>query len=140
MPAGGWGMTPWGRSQWGNAASDIEPRFYTSTPIDHQTNVRRNQVTRFTTYCYSSFVDESCDLFVEVSENGGISYAPVFLNGAFVDPYNGSESKIRRVDGQQLRVYVQNSNPWNANSQVVFRVTMTDEFGQEATKTVPVVW
>lgn len=140
MGTGGWGTTAWGRSQWGNAASVIEPRFYTSVPIDHQTNVRRNQIAKFTTYGFSSFIDPSTRVFVEISENSGISYVPAFVNGSFLSPYNGTQSKVRRPDGQQLRLYVHKTAPWSAGEKIIFRVTMTDEFGQEATKTTPVVW
>ena len=135
---GGFGILPCGRSECGNAKSDIEPRFLFSRPADEQQNADLDAVLKFTTYCFSSWIDIA-DCKVEISEDGGGVWAVVFDGTDFQAPYNGGYSKVRR-DGPSLIFYIQKTSYWPVDTTVVVRFTGHDEFGQAATKETPVVW
>jgi hypothetical protein len=136
---GGYGITAHGRSEYGNAKSDIEPRFYASVPVDHQTNVSVNKVIKFETYGFSSWIDIA-DVLVEISEDDGISYLPAFQYEAFQFPYANNNSRYFRPDGQRLTFMFHKMGRWNSGTRIVIRFTGKDEFGQYASKTIPVTW
>lgn len=133
---GGYGISALGRSEYGNAKSDIEPRFSASIPLDGQLRVPVNQVVKFEVYGYSSVIDIP-NIRLEISENGGASYSPAFDGTNFLSPYTG---KIRRPDGQRLWIYISKTGNWSIRAEIIIRFTGTDEYGQEATRTVPVKW
>lgn len=138
FPRGGNGISPYGRAAYGNVKSDIEPRFFSSIPLDNQTSVHGATILYFTTYCFSSWIEDRT-MRVEISEDGGVTYNTIYYT-AFAPPYNGLHSKWYRLDSHQIRFVIEKNGKWNANSQIVIRFTGTDEFGQEATKTIPVTW
>lgn len=140
---GGYGISPHGRSNYGNAASELEPRFFSSNPTDGSVDVSVYATTIvFSVYCFSSTVLDDGQLLVEISENGGTSYADAYRNEAFVAPYAGSRSRIdfQVANPQELMIYVHKSAPWANDKEIRVRVTILDEFGNEATKEAPVVW
>ena len=139
MRKGGYGLSSYGRSEYGNGRSRIEPRFNTSRPVNHETHVRLDQFLKFSTYCFSSWLDLS-DLTVEISEDSGISFTPAYSGGVFIAPYASANSKVYRPDSQQLCVIIQKTSLWPDNMRVVIRFICTDEFSQDATSTVPVRW
>lgn len=139
MRKGGYGLSSYGRSEYGNGRSRIEPRFNTSRPVNHETHVRLDQFLKFSTYCFSSWLDLS-DLTVEISEDNGASFNIAYSGGAFVASYAGANSKIYRPNSQQLCVIIQKTSLWPDNMRVVIRFTSTDEFGQIATSISPVYW
>ena len=139
---GGYGITPFGQSEFGNSKADIEPCFLISRPPDRSTNVPITQILRFITYSYASWVDIST-VTVEISENAGGTYQTAFVSGAFVDPYTGAMSKVRRPEGHSLTFYIHkggSSLVWPMAQKVIIRFTGQDEHDQQATKTLPVVW
>ena len=133
---GGYGLDAYGRHQYGNAASAIEPRFESSTPNDGQHNVPVTQALKFTTYCFSSFVDIP-NTRVFISEDGGATFVPVFDGAAFLPPFTG---RIRRADGQRLVCYIKKMGNWASNKKIVVRFGGADEFGNEASKVTPRKW
>lgn len=135
---GGYGISPYGRASYGNNKSDIEPRFLASIPIDHQTGVHAATVIRFSTYCYSSWIDERT-VKVEISEDDGGSYALAYRT-AFAPLYDGLHSKLYRADSHTLVFTIHKNENWRAGARIVIRFTGIDEFGQEATKVIPVTW
>ncbi len=136
---GGYGITGWGRFEYGNAKSDIEARYLDSVPFDHQTDVSTEVLVHFTTYCFSSWIDIST-IRVDVSEDDGVVFVPCFDGTVFVAPYDGAASKILRPNSQEIKIFVQKTARWTASTRVVFRFTGRDEFGQDATKDIPIVW
>lgn len=136
---GGYGITSHGRSEYGNAKSDIEPRFSASIPADEEHDVDVNTMVKFTLYAYSSFIDEEENVLIEISEDGGTIYNEAYRNGTFAALYSAG-SRVRRSDGQRLDFYFVKAIPFASDSHIIFRVTARDEFGQEATKEVPVYW
>jgi hypothetical protein len=133
---GAWGLVPYGRSQYGSKASDVEPRFETSIPNDGQHNVPVTQALKFTTYCFSSFVEIE-NIRLEISEDGGGTYAPAFDGISFVPPYSG---RVRRPDGQRITFYIVKASDWPPHEHVLIRFSGADEFEQEATKVPTVKW
>lgn len=134
--AGGYGLDAYGRHQYGNAASVVEPRFESSTPNDGQHNVPVAQALKFTTYCFSSFLDIP-NVRVYVSEDGGATFVLAFDGTAFLLPYAG---RMRRADGQRLVCYLRKLGNWAANKKIVIRLGGADEFGNEASKVFPRKW
>ena len=139
MRHGGYGLSSYGRSEYGHGKSDIEPRFDTSVPLNHATHVPLSQFLKFTTYCFSSWLDLS-DLLIEISEDSGASFNPAYLTGSFQSPYDGTNSRIFRPDSQRLTVMIEKTALWTANTEVIIRFTGTDEFGQAVTSIIPVYW
>ena len=143
IETGGCGIDPCGQCECGTPKSDIEPRFLSSRPLDGQKNVSLTQVLKFTTYCYSSWIDYGVSV-VEISVDGGVVF-DIAYNG-FVDvnvfnaPYDGALSKVRRTQGHELTFYIQSTNPWPVAKKVYIRFTGNDEFGQQSTKTSALVW
>jgi hypothetical protein len=140
---GGCGIDPCGQCECGTPKSDIEPRFVFSRPLDGQRNVPLTQVLKFTTYCYSSWI-EIPDSVVEISEDGGLTFEIAF-NGfvdpdSFYAPYDGPHSKVRRTQGHELTFYIQKNGNWPIAQKCYVRYTGNDEFGQQATKTNALVW
>jgi hypothetical protein len=133
---GAWGFVPYGRAQFGSKASAIEPRFETSIPNDGQHNVPVTQALKFTTYCFSSFLDIS-NTRVFISEDGGATFALAFDGTFFLAPYTG---RMRRADGQRLVCYLQKLGNWPPNKKIVVRFGGADEFGHEASKVFPRKW
>jgi len=138
---GGYGVIAHGRSQFGAAASGIEPRFKrVSSPYDGQIKVPRPFIwPTFEIYFFSSSFDfhegppEGFDF--EVSENGGTDFLSVF---DLASPYS---IDWRLKDGQTVWVKIQKlTGKWPEGSEIIIRSTMHDEFGQEVTKEVPVLW
>lgn len=137
----GYGQVGFGRCEFGQAKSDVEPRFESSLPTDGGSGVSIYQVfTRTVLYNFSSRIQEDNTLKVRVSEDGGSLYNDAYASGAFVAPYNGSNSKLMWIDSQRLLVAVEKTAPWTDNQTVMFEVTAFDEYGQGATKTTPIVW
>jgi hypothetical protein len=135
----GFGQNPFGRNQFGGMASEIEPRFIDSTPDDTETGVSVLFVAATTEiYCFSSRIQ---DVTIQISEDGG-AFVDAYVNGAFVAPYNGSDSYVdfHQADPQRTIIKVEKDSPWDENITVVVRVTATDEFGNEVTKEAPVLW
>jgi hypothetical protein len=135
----GYGHQPFGRHCFGGMKTDFEPRFIDSTPSDGSTGVSVLFVAANTEiYCFSSRIQ---DIHVEVSEDGG-DFVDAYVNGAFVSPYDASDSFVdfHQADPQKTIVKIEKSIPWEENIEVVIRVTATDQFGNEATEELPVIW
>lgn len=142
---GGFGQVGFGRSKFGQATSDYEPRFVDSDPTDAETNISSYyQPIRFSMYCFSSRVQygSDSDLLVEISENGGTSYVSAYEDGAFVSPYNGSDSGIdaQQADPQRFTMMIHKTAIWTNDAEIRIRVTASDEYGNVATKVTPVEW
>jgi len=137
--SGGYGIAAYGRSQFGHAASEYEARFAASQPVDASTNNPNDVWIRFTTYCYSGWVDVQ-DVLIEISENGGSSYSLAFDGTSFLAPYDGLASKHFRPDGQTLVFMIGKTDVWPLGATVRIRFTGPDEFGQPASKNIPVLW
>jgi hypothetical protein len=136
---GGCGIAPCGQTEGGNSKSDIEPRFFFSRPIDKQKNVPLNQILKFDTYCYSSWID-IVNILIEISEDGGGTWVPAFDGTSFIAPYNNLRSGVIRSSGHKLTFFIQKISNWLSNSRIVIRFTGTDEYGNSATKVTPVTW
>jgi len=134
---GGWGNIPHGQHEWGAAKSDIEPRFNFSAPSDGQANVDRGVFLEFEVYYYSSFPNEYDDSLlgipeVEISEDKGAT----FYNAAQA-PY----ALTKRLKAGHIVWYkVVKTGLWTANTEVIIRTTLPDEFEQAITKISPVRW
>jgi hypothetical protein len=142
---GGFGQVGFGRCNYGQGSSEYEARFSDSDPVDGSVGVSVFQFTiSFTLYCFASRIQWGADsgLLVEVSEDGGGSYNPAYENGAFVAPFNGSDSRVepQTVDGQLFTMFLHKTSPWLDDKEIKVRVTAQDEYGDEATKEVPVEW
>jgi len=140
---GGYGFSAYGRSNFGNAESEVEPRFDVSDPADGSVDVSIYKTTVvFDVYLFSSTAISDDTLLIEVSENGGISYSNVYANGSFVVPFMGSRSRIdfQEADPQKMRVWIHKTSPWANDVEIRVRVTVADEFGNEATKETPIKW
>jgi hypothetical protein len=74
---------------------------------------------------------------VQISEDGGATFVPVFDGTAFLLPFTG---RIRRADGQRLVCYIKKMGNWAANKKIVVRFGGADEFGHEASKVFPRKW
>jgi len=136
---GGLGIIPFGQSQFGHGDPKTEPRFLTSRPLDKSVNVPTDVTLKFTTYCFTSWIDFP-GTQVEISEDGGGTYNLAYDGSAFVAPYDGVNSKVRRTEGHALTFYIQKTLPWPVATKVVIRYTGPDNYGQIATKEIPVVW
>jgi len=136
---GGFGISPCGHTRAGGDTSLIEPRFLSSRPVDKQRNVPVTQVLRFFVYCYSSFM-EIADSRVRISEDGGLTFVPVFGSGGFGAPYNGTHSKVLRYDGHTIAVYIHKTADWPLASKIVIEFVGVDEYGNVATRIAPVWW
>ena len=137
---GGFGLDPFGRDEFGNAASAIEPRFEVSSPVDNAKHVLVDKFLKFTTYCYSSTLNpvSSDSVKVEISENKGWTYTTVFANDAFALAY--ATSKYLWEDGHRLAFFIKKATNWAPMSHIIVRVTAVDEYGNMGTKTTPVIW
>lgn len=133
---GGYGNVGYGRSQCGNASSDVEPRFSASIPGDGQINVPTDAPIKFEVYLYSSFV-ELDRMRLRISEDGGDTWNPAFDGTSFQAPYTG---RIRRPDAQRIWIYIQKTGFWPLMSEIQIECTAPDEFDQPATKNIPVRW
>jgi len=137
---GGYGAVANGRSQYGSAASDIEPRFNrVSTPVDEQQYVSVGHTWLiFELYSFSSFFvmdTPQVDFDFEISENGGIDYASVYAVGS---PYT---IDIKFKDGQTAWIkIVKIIWEWAGGAKIVIRTTLYDEFDQPITKVTPLRW
>ena len=142
----GFGHVGYGRSAYGQGDSEYEPRFSTSDPTDGETGISEYKDTiRFAIYCFSSRAqwEDGSGCLIEVSENGGTSYAPAYEDGAFVSPYNGSQSEVdpQESDPQVFSMVIDRSTGlWPDGEEVRVRVNMVDEYGHTATKEIPVEW
>ena len=137
---GGYDLASYGRSEYGNAASAVEPRYSFSRPADHEVNVARDQFLKFTTYCFSDWIELDA-IEIEISEDGGLTYLPAMTLGQiFQSPYDGSNSKIYRSDSQRIDVIIEKTNLWVQAGRVIVRFTGVDEHGQSSSKTLPVFW
>lgn len=138
---GGCGIDSCGRSECGNANSDIEPRFSFSRPTDKSHNNPPEVQLKFDTYCFSSYLDENDpSLTVEISEDAGLTYNIAYASCAFVVPYDGVNSKVRHSDGQTLVFWIHKTNNWPSRAKVLIRLTGEDEYGNPVSKTLPVKW
>ncbi len=143
VKVGGFGIIPFGRSQFGHGFPDIEPRFLSSRPLDKSINVSQDATLKFTTYCFSSWIDVDEPLpgvQVEISEDAGNTFVPAYASGAFVAPYDGVNSKVRRTEGHELTFYIQKTADWPLSTAVMIRYTGVDNYGQVSSKEAPVVW
>lgn len=136
---GGYGIAPYGQTEYGGPKSDIEARFHTSRPHDKALNVPVNEWLTFTTYCYSSWIDIE-DILLEISEDNGVSYSLAFDGTVFLPPYGGAHSKVRRTDGHTIKFWIEKVGDWPVSETVKIRFTGADEYGQQASKEIPVVW
>ena len=133
---GGYGLAPYGRNNFGSAESTFEPRFYTSMPKDEAHNVSVETWIRFTIYHATGHTDLD-SVGVEISEDGGSSFAPALSGQSFSAPYSG---RLRRRDGQTIIVYIVKDTDWPKGREIIVRYTGPNEFGQTASKEMPVVW
>lgn len=136
---GGFGIAPLGQSETGHPKCDIEPRFYTSKPVDKQSNVATNTWLRFDTYCYSSWIDLE-NITVEISEDNGVTYTTAYNGSSFLPPYDGTNSKVRRPDSHTIRFWIDKAGLWPINETVKIKFTGIDEFGNSTSKEAPVIW
>lgn len=136
---GGCGIDSCGRSECGNAKSDIEPRFSFSRPVDKSRNNPLEVQLKFDTYCFSSYLVEQL-LTVEISEDAGLTYNMAYELGAFVAPYDGANSKVRHTDGQTLAFWIHKTDLWPIRTKILIRLTGEDEYGNPVSKTLPVKW
>jgi hypothetical protein len=136
---GGCGIDSCGRSECGNAKSDIEPRFSFSRPPDLSRNNPVDTILKFETYCFSSYLDERT-LTVEISEDGGVNFSGAYAASAFVAPYDGPGSKVRHPDGQTIAFWIQKTLLWPIRTRIVIRLTGEDEYGNPVSKTFPLKW
>ena len=137
---GGYGLASFGRSEYGNAASAVEPRYSYSNPSDHQVNVPRDQFLEFTSYYFSDWT-ELDEIAIEISEDSGVTFLPAMsLGQVFQAPYDGSNSKIFRSDSQRITVIIDKTLLWVQAGRVIVRFTGLDEHDQAATKAPPVYW
>jgi hypothetical protein len=142
LERGGFGIASFGRSQFGHADTDTEPRFDSSFPADGSINISIFATTiMFDIYCFSDMVQDE-GLLVEISENGGTSYAYAYRNSAFVAPYNGARSRTdaQLADPQLFSMVIHKTSQWANEQEIKVRVTAFDEYGNEATKEVPIRW
>jgi hypothetical protein len=140
---GGFGQVGFGRCEFGQSKSDVEPRYYLSNPDDNEANISIYQTTIwFSIYGFSSRVQVDSFLYIEISENGGTSFADAYTGGSFVSPYNGSGCLIDDHLGTpgECRVKIEKTAAWANEEQVVVRVTAQDEYENESTKETPEVW
>lgn len=133
---GGFGIAAYGRSEYGNAKSDIEPRYSASTPYNGERNVPLEHFIKFEVYGFSSVIDIP-NIRLAVSEDSGETFNPAFDGTDFLAPYTG---KIRRPDGQRLWMYIYKTGLWPVRTKIVVQFEGTDEYGQEATANIPVKW
>jgi hypothetical protein len=156
MLYGGYGQSAYGRLQYGSPAPHsvpvVEPRFSFSNPRDGARNQPVNRWARFEVYYYTTSPPKVVDhphwgtvpsVLIEVSLDGGDSFVPIFdasVEDPSTPPYSDYEVRVRRVSGQRVWVIVRRVGGWPIQSKVRFRYTGPDEFGQPATKEVPVKW
>jgi len=136
---GGFGINSWGRSEYGNAKSDIEPRFLFSRPSDGQVGVDRDAWLKFSLYMFSSWVNLS-DLYLEVSEDGGVIFTPAYDGSDFLAPYNGVTSNIFHESSQVISFIIVKNDLWPPNELIQIRCVGQDNYGQDVTKNPPVTW
>jgi len=136
---GGFGISPLGQSEMGHPKSDIKPTFMQSKPLDGSVNVPTNIWLRFDTYLFSSWIDIE-NITVEISEDNGGTYVLAFDGTAFLAPYNGINSKVRRPDSHTIRFWIDKAGLWPLEETVKIRFTGVDEFGNLSVKEAPVVW
>jgi uncharacterized membrane-anchored protein len=130
---GGYGQIAWGRHQYGAAGSNVNPRYWYSNPKDNAQHVNPNRWIVFTTYCYSSCNDLINGVKVEVSEDEGVTYSEA------VSPRY--DTIIRLHSGQTYWVKIRKTvGQWPSLTYIYVRYTGMDEFGNVATKELPVVW
>lgn len=142
MP-GGFGNTAFGQNEFGQATSALEPRFEDSSPSDGATGVSiYDVVVNFTVYGFSSRVQTDDSLLVEVSEDGGSTYVDAYKEGAFVSPFDGSNSEVddHQSHPNALLIRLHKTSTWTDEKEIRVRTTGYDEYGQEATKETPVIW
>lgn len=135
MLYGGFGSVASGRSQFGSAESDVEPRSNrASDPSDGAHNVASTKWLTYEVYYYSSTppLTAAEGLLIEVSEDAGATFTDA--TGA---PY---DLTVRVKDGQTLWIKILRTGLWPNNSEIVIRTTAPDEFGNPVTDTYPVRW
>jgi hypothetical protein len=137
---GGYGMDPHGQHEYGNAGSAIEPRYNDSFPVDGANKVSIYDTTiRFSMYCFSSIM-QTDTMRVELSEDDGDTYADVFHGGSFVSPFLNQNSFMYWNNGHELVVSIDRGGTWEDNAYMRVRVTGVDEYGNDATKSIPLKW
>lgn len=134
---GGYGQAAWGRHQYGASASDIEPRFFSSIPADHSQNNPDTKVIEFQVYYYSSFpdlyaVNADTAIRVQLSFDGGLTF--------FTAESPDYTVTIRALDGQRYWIRIAKATHWPRGVNVKVRYRGSDEYGNPATKNMPVVW
>lgn len=145
-PRGGFGSSQFGHDQFGHVDADYEPRFLSSVPMDESIGVSVFATTiLFNLYCFSSVVqigDRFRDLSVMISEDGGDTWSYAYRLGAWNAPYNGGRKLIDACnsDPHMLMFRIHKTSSWPSGQQVRVRVTAFDEYGNEATKEIPVQW
>lgn len=138
---GGYGLIANGRSQYGAAASWIEPRFNRiSMPEDGRHNVPLDFVwLTFELYFFSSFIvtekGPQADFDFEISEDGGLNFTSIYALGS---PY---DFVVKFKDGQTIWLKIRKLNgDWPPQTEILIRTTAHDEFEQQITKVEPVRW
>jgi len=134
---GGYGQAAYGRHQYGAASSEIEPRLLSTKPLDGSSGVAASQVLEFIVYYYSSVPDilgvsVETAVRIELSVNGGTSF--------FTPQAPDYAVTMKALDGQQYWFKIIKATPWPRGVFVVIRYRGTDEHGNVATKTTPIVW
>jgi len=140
--SGGYGLTSWGRCEWGNAKSGVEPRFEASVPVDNTEGVSVYQtVVNFRIYGFSSRIQKD-SLLIEISEDNGVTFNNAYILSAFIAPYNGAKSLIDAHQGESniFRIVIEKTSTWTDEEWIVFRFSAKDEFNQVVSKVTPVVW
>jgi hypothetical protein len=139
---GGCGQIGCGRSVFGNGFSLREPRFEESKPPDGTVGFSvYSHTIHYDAYCFSSRL-QKVGLLIELSENGGSTWATAYEDGAFVAPYNGANSRtdLQQGDAQRFRAYIHKTSAWTNDANIQIKTTAQDEFGTEATKETVIEW
>lgn len=150
---GGNGQAAHGRSQFGSPGPSnvpiIEPRFNESVPTDGAHNVARDRWITFDVYYYASSYPPPIEhpycgfvpkVKIELSLDSGANFVVVFDPENMTTDAAGYTTRCRYKGGQQVWALISKVTGWPAEGEVVIRYTGPDEFGQAASKTVPLRW
>ena len=150
---GGYGQQALGRSQYGAIGPAVEPvvepRFNMSVPEDEASGVAQNRWVVFEVYYYLTSYPGAVQhahwglcpaVKLEVSLDGGLNFVTVFDPENMATDAPGYTARVRVKSGQIIWGIIQKNTGWPSGREIVCRYTGPDEFGQEATKEVPVRW
>jgi hypothetical protein len=150
---GGYGQAAHGRSQYGSPSPSnvlvIEPRFNISKPVDGARNVNPAVWATFDVYYYTCSYPKPVEhahwglvptIKVELSLDGGQNYLTVFDPETMVADAPGYTTRVRYRGGQRIWAIIKKLTGWPLQGEVKIRYTGPDEYGQAATKEVPIHW